>query len=165
MSSTLYVCFGEYQTAINCDFYGENVGSLPGDFIILLCLCHGDLNGEQPSMGSSVSYLLNGETITAFLFRLCKLRLDFFLTIFKHLKQSLNIPLAHIALLDLIKHQQTVQNQIRYCFIILWHSLDTFCLPSSYQIYLYEITSKHFVENGSYGEYTERMISNHHYCM
>ena len=50
------------------DLYGENVGALPGGFIILLCLCHGDLNGEQPFMGSSVSYLLNGETITAFLF-------------------------------------------------------------------------------------------------
>ena len=80
------VCFGEYLTAINGDLYGENVGVLPGDFIILLCLCHGDLNGEQPFMGCSVSYLLNGETITAFLFRLCKLSFDFFLTIFKHLK-------------------------------------------------------------------------------
>ena len=62
-------------------------------------------------MASSVSYPLNGEAITAFLS----------LTIFKHLKQSLNIPLTLIALLDFIKHQQTVQNQIRYCFIILWH--------------------------------------------
>ena len=114
-------CFGEYLTAINGDLYGENVGALPGDFIILLCLCHGDLNGEQPFMGRSVSYLLNGETITAFLFRLCKLSLLFFLTIFKHLKRSLNIPFTHIALLDFIKHQQTVQDQIRYCFIILWH--------------------------------------------
>ena len=104
------------------DLYGENIGALPGDFIILICLCHGDLNGEQPFMGSSVSYLLNGETITAFLFHLCKLSLLFFLTIFKHLKQSLNIPLTHIALLDFIKHKQTVQTQInRYCFIILWH--------------------------------------------
>ena len=60
------VCFGEYLTAINGDLYGENVSALPGDFIILLCICHGDLNGEQPFMGSSVSYLLNGETITAF---------------------------------------------------------------------------------------------------
>ena len=60
------VCFGEYLTAINGDLYGENVGALPGDFIILLCICHGDLNGAQPFMGSSVSYLLNGETITAF---------------------------------------------------------------------------------------------------
>ena len=50
------------------DLYGENVCALPGDFIILLCLCHGDLNGEQPFMCSFVSYLLNGETITAFLF-------------------------------------------------------------------------------------------------
>ena len=41
-------------------------------------------------MASSVSYPLNGEIITAFLFRLCKLSLLFFLTIFKHLKQSLN---------------------------------------------------------------------------
>ena len=50
-------CFGEYTylTAINGDLYGENVGALPGDFIILLYLCHGDLNGEQPFMGSSVS--------------------------------------------------------------------------------------------------------------
>ena len=84
-------CFSEYLTAINSVLYGENVGALPGDFIILLCLCHGDLNGEQPFMGSSVSYLLNGETITAFLFRLCKLSLLFFLTVFKHLKQSLTI--------------------------------------------------------------------------
>ena len=38
--------FGEYLTAINGDLYGENVGALPGDFIILLCLCHGDLNQE-----------------------------------------------------------------------------------------------------------------------
>ena len=114
-------CFSEYLTAINGDLYGENVGALPGDFIIILCLCHGDLNGEQPFMGSSVSYLLNGKTITAFLFRLCKLSLLFFLTIFKHLKQSLNILLTHIALLDFIKHQQTVHIQIRYCFIILWH--------------------------------------------
>ena len=38
--------FGEYLIAINGDLYGENVGALPGDFIILLCLCHGDLNGE-----------------------------------------------------------------------------------------------------------------------
>ena len=90
-------CFGEYLTAINGDLYGENVGTLPGDFTILLSLCHGDLNGEQPFMGSSVSCLLNGDTITAFLFRLCKLSLLFFLTIFKHLKQSLNIPLTHIA--------------------------------------------------------------------
>ena len=66
-------CFGEYLTAINGDLYGENDGALPGDYIIFLCLCHGDLNGEQSFMGSSVSYLLNGETITAFLFRLCKL--------------------------------------------------------------------------------------------
>ena len=87
-------CFGEYLTAINGDLYGENVGALPGDFIILLCLFHGDLNGEQPFIGSSVSYLLNGETITAFLFRLCKLSLLFFLTMFKHLKQSLNIPFS-----------------------------------------------------------------------
>ena len=71
-------CFGKYLTAFNGDMYGENVGALPGDFIILLCLCHGDLNGEQPFMGSSVSYLLNGETITAFLFPLCKLSLLFF---------------------------------------------------------------------------------------
>ena len=90
----VYDCFGEYLTAINGDLYGENVGALPGDFIILLCLCHGDLNVEQPFMGSSVSYLLNGETITAFLFRLCKLSFLFFLTIFKHLKQSLNIPFS-----------------------------------------------------------------------
>ena len=103
----------------------KNVGALPGDFVILLCLCHGDLNREQPFMGSSVSYLLNGETITAFLFRLCKLSLLFFFTIFEHLKRSLNIPFTHIALLDFIKHQQTVQNQIRYCFIILWHFLLT----------------------------------------
>ena len=114
-------CFGEYLTAINGNLYGGNVGALPGDFIFLLCLCHGDLNGEKPFMSSSVSYLLNGETISAFLFCLCKLSLLFFLTIFKHLKQSLNIPLTHIALLDFIKHQQTVQNQIKYCFIILWH--------------------------------------------
>ena len=39
-------CFGEYLTAINGDLYGENVGALPGDFIILLCLCHGDLKRE-----------------------------------------------------------------------------------------------------------------------
>ena len=71
------------------DLYVKNVGALPGDFIILLCLCHGDLNGEQPFMGSSVSYLLNGKTITAFLFHPCKLSLLFFLTIFNHLKQSL----------------------------------------------------------------------------
>ena len=109
------------ETRPRGDLYGENVGALPGDFIILLCLCHGDLNGEQPFMGSSVSYLLNGETITDFLFHLCKLSLLFFITIFKHLKQSLNIPLTHIALLEFIKHKQTVQNQIRYCFIILWH--------------------------------------------
>ena len=102
----IYDCFGEYPTAINGDLYGENVGALPGDFIILLCLCHGDLNVEQPFMGSSVSYFLNGETITAFLFRLCTLSLLFFLTIFKHLKQSLNIHFFHIALLDFIKHQQ-----------------------------------------------------------
>ena len=50
------------------DLYGENVGALPGDFIILLFLCHDDLKGEQPFMGSSASYLLNGETITAFFF-------------------------------------------------------------------------------------------------
>ena len=50
------------------DLYGEIVGALPGDFIILLCLCHDDSNGEQTFMGSSVSYLLNGETISAFLF-------------------------------------------------------------------------------------------------
>ena len=33
------------------------VSVLPGDFIFLLhvCLCHGDLNGEQPFMGSYVS--------------------------------------------------------------------------------------------------------------
>ena len=79
-------CFGEYLTAINGDLYGENGGALPSDFIILLCLCHGDLNGEQPFMCSSVSYLLNGETITAFLFHLSKLSLLFFFTIFKHLK-------------------------------------------------------------------------------
>ena len=71
-------CFGEYLTAINGDLYGENVGALPGDFIILLCLWHGDFNGEQSFMASSVSYPLNGETITAFLFRLCKLSLLFF---------------------------------------------------------------------------------------
>ena len=53
-------------------------------------------------MASSVSYPLNGETITAFLFRLCKLSFLFFLTTFKHLKQSLNIPLTIIALLDFI---------------------------------------------------------------
>ena len=28
-------------STINGDFYGENVCALPGDFIILLCLCHG----------------------------------------------------------------------------------------------------------------------------
>ena len=122
-------------------------------------------NGEQPFMASSVSYPLNGETNTAFLFRLCKLSLLFFLTIFKHLKQSINIPLTLLALLDFIKHQHTVQNQIRYCFIILWHWLGTFCLPSWHKIYLYEITPKHFIGNESYGAYTERMISNHHYCM
>ena len=109
------------ETRPQGDLYGENAGALPGYFIILQCLCHDDLNGEQPFMGSSVSYLLNEETVTAFLFCLCKLSLLFFLTIFKHLKQSLNIPLTHIAFLDFIKHQQTVQNQIRYCFIILRH--------------------------------------------
>ena len=50
-------CFGDYLTAINCYSYGENVGALPGDFIILLCLCHGVLNREQPFMGSSISYI------------------------------------------------------------------------------------------------------------
>ena len=83
-------CFDEYPTAINGDLYGENVGALPGDFIILLCLCHGDLNGEQPLMGSSVSYLLNGVTITAFLFRLRKLSLLFFLTPETKFKYTLN---------------------------------------------------------------------------
>ena len=33
-------CFGEYLTAINGDLYSENIGALPGDFIILLCICH-----------------------------------------------------------------------------------------------------------------------------
>ena len=91
-------CFGEYLTAVNGDLYGENGGALPGDFIILLCLCHRDLNGEQPLMCSSVSYLLNGETITAFLFHLCKLSLLFFLTIFKHLKQSFRTYLTSLQL-------------------------------------------------------------------
>ena len=43
---SLMIVFGEYLTAINGDLYGENVGALPGDCIILLCLCHGDLNRE-----------------------------------------------------------------------------------------------------------------------
>ena len=34
----IHDCFGEYLTAINGDLYGESVGALPGDFIILLCL-------------------------------------------------------------------------------------------------------------------------------
>ena len=42
------------ETRPRGDLYGKNVGALPGDFIILLCLCHGNLNGEQPFMGSSV---------------------------------------------------------------------------------------------------------------
>ena len=53
-------CFGEYLTAINGDLYGENVGALPGDFIILLCLCHGDLNGEQSFM---VSYCFSFSSV------------------------------------------------------------------------------------------------------
>ena len=91
------------ETRPQGDLYGENVGALPGDFIILLYLCPGDLNGEQPFMGSSVSYLLNGETITAFLFHLCKLSTLFFLTIFKHLKQSLNIPFNPYSLTRIYK--------------------------------------------------------------
>ena len=116
-------CFGEYLTAFNGDLYGENVGALPGDFITLLCLCHGDLNRAQPYIGSSVSYLLNGETITAFLFRLCKQSLLFFLTIFKHLKRSLNIPFFHIALLDFI-YNISKQCKIRSDTVLSFCGID-----------------------------------------
>ena len=44
------------ETRPRGDLYGENVGALPGDFIILLCLCHGDLKGEQPFKGSLISF-------------------------------------------------------------------------------------------------------------
>ena len=51
-------------------------GALPGDFMILLCLCKGDLNGEQFMLDTVLfclhSVRLNGEIIV-FLFLLCKL--------------------------------------------------------------------------------------------